>query len=57
MTKEHYLSFAAWVEMERVLMIRLYPEQDGAVRLPKARSGKLYSGCSRSGLFTQELPR
>ena len=56
MTKEHYLSFAAWVEMERVLMIRLYPEQDGAVRLPKARSGKLYSGC-RNGLFTQELPR
>ncbi len=39
MTKERYLSFAAWVEMERVLMIRLYPEQDGAVRLPKARSG------------------
>ena len=57
MTKEHYLTFAAWVEMERVLMLRLYPEQDGAVRLPQARSGKLYFGCSRDGLFTQELPR
>ena len=54
MTKEHYLTFAAWVEMERLLMIRRYPEQYGC---PRPRSGKLYFGCSRDGLFTQELPR
>ena len=27
MTKDHYLSFAAWVSYDRMTLIRLYPEQ------------------------------
>ena len=35
MTKEHHLSFVAYVMYDRVTLIRLYPEQDACVRLPK----------------------
>lgn len=55
MEKDHYIRFAASVAMDRVLVIRLYPEQGGEVRLPNLRRGsKLYLGCSRDGLF--EIP-
>ena len=55
MEKGHYIRFAASVAMDRVLLVRLYPEQGGEVRLPNLRRGsKLYLGCSRDGLF--EIP-
>ena len=55
MEKPHYIRFAACVAMDRVLLVRLYPEQGGEVRLPHLRRGcKLYLGCSRDGLF--EIP-
>lgn len=51
MTKEHYISFVAYVRFDRVLTVKLYPEQDGEVRIPQMRGGKLYFGCSQHGLF------
>ena len=55
MEKGHYIRFAASVAMDRVLLMRLYPEQGGEVRLPNLRRGsKLYLGCSQDGLF--EIP-
>ena len=51
MTKEHYIGFAAYVGVDRVLMVKLYPEQDGAVRFPKMHGGKLYFYCNKHGLF------
>ena len=51
MTKEHYISFFSYVRFDRVLTIRLYPEQGGEVRLPQMRGGKLYYYCSMHGLF------
>jgi len=51
MEKTHYLVFAAYVKSDRVTLHRLYPEQDGAVRFPVQRGGKLYVYCSRHGLF------
>ena len=51
MNKEHYIAFAAYVAFDRVLTVRLYPEQDSAVRFPKMYGGSLYFYCSRHGLF------
>lgn len=52
MTKEHYLTFAAWVSYDRVLLMRLYPEQAAEVRFPGSRRGQLYFYCSRHGFMT-----
>lgn len=56
MEKGHYLRFAAWLGTERLLLVRLYPEQGGELRIPQMRGGgKLYLCCSRDGLFEQPL--
>lgn len=55
MAKDHFLTFAALVDYDRVLMVKLYPEQDPAFRLPAGSRGTLYLGCSRHGLFKQKL--
>lgn len=51
MTKEHYISFVSYVSFDRVLTVRLYPEQASAVRFPKMYGGKLYFYCTKHGLF------
>lgn len=52
MEKDHFFRFAAYVATERVLLVRLYPEQGGEFRIPQLRGGgKLYLCCSRDGLF------
>ena len=51
MTKEHYISFIAYVRFDRVLTIKLYPEQDGELRFPQMRGGKMYYCCNTDGLF------
>jgi len=51
MTKEHHLTFAAYVKSDRITLHRLYPEQEAAVRFPAQRGGTLYVGCSTHGLL------
>lgn len=51
MTKEHFISFVAYVACDRVLTVKLYPEQDAAVRFPKMFGGKIYYYCNQHGLF------
>ena len=51
MEKDHYFRFAAFVGTERVLLVRLYPEQGGEFRIPQMRCGKLYLCCSHHGLY------
>lgn len=51
MSKEHYINFIAYVTCDRILMTRLYPEQNGEVRFPKFYGGKLYFGCNQHGLW------
>ena len=51
MTKEHYISFVSYVRFDRVLTIRLYPEQGGELRFPKMYGGKMYYYCNIHGLF------
>ncbi|WP_242875985.1 hypothetical protein [Cellulosilyticum sp. I15G10I2] len=50
MTKEHYLSFAAYVKSDRVFLNRLYPEQSPTCRFPITNGGKLYVYCIKHGL-------
>lgn len=51
MRKDHFFRFAAYVTVDRVLLVRLYPEQGSEFRIPQIRGGKLYLCCSRDGLF------
>ena len=55
MTKEHFISFVAYVTYDRVLLIKLYPEQNASIRLPKLcgkfERGKFYMYCNQHGLL------
>ncbi len=55
MEKEHYISFVAYVRFDRALIVKLYPEQGGELRIPQMRGGKIYCCCSRHGLFEAEI--
>lgn len=55
MTKEHYISFLSYVRFDRVLTVRMYPEQGGEVRIPQMRGGKLYYYCNVHGLFELKI--
>ncbi len=54
MSKDHFLNFIAYVMLDRILIVRLYPEQSAEVRLPKLSKGKLYFGCVKHGLWINE---
>lgn len=51
MSKAHHLSFVAYVTWDRVLLIKLYPEQNPEVRFPRMQKGKIYFYCSNDGLW------
>lgn len=55
MKKEHFISFVAYVTYDKVLLVRLYPEQGSEVRIPRLRSGMVYFGCSRDGLWVMKV--
>lgn len=55
MTKEHYISFLAWVSTDRLELVRLYPEGPTAARLLCRGMGRLYAYCSRHGLFSVKI--
>ncbi|WP_418739871.1 helix-turn-helix domain-containing protein [Enorma sp.] len=57
MTKEHYISFIAYVTMDGITFKKLYPEQEAAARLRMGASGTLYAYCNRHGLFKVHTPR
>ena len=56
MSKEHHIAFVAWLSYDRMLMVRLYPEQDAALRMPFLRRGALLAYCTRHGLMRINLP-
>ena len=55
MTKEHYISFVCYVRFDRVLTIKLYPEQDGELIFPQIRGIKMYYYCNTHGLFELKI--
>ncbi|MDD3414174.1 MAG: helix-turn-helix domain-containing protein [Lachnospiraceae bacterium] len=51
MKKTHYLNFIAYVTCDKILFVKLYPEQSGELRMPKLHGGKFYVGCNQDGLW------
>lgn len=51
MSKQHFISFVAYVRYDRVLLIKLYPEQQAEVRFPKVKGGDIYVYCTCHGLI------
>ena len=55
MSREHYISFAALVTDDMLLMKKLYPQWAMEARFPKYRHGMLYTYCTEHGLFSMRL--
>ena len=51
MTKEHFISFVAYVTCDRVQFVKLYPEGEAQTRLQMRGLGALYYYCNRHGLY------
>ena len=56
MTKEHYISFVAFVTSDRLQLVKLYPEGNAETRMQLRGMGTLYYYCNQHGLFKQRLP-
>ena len=55
MTKEHYISFVAYVTSDRFQMVKLYPEGNAETRLQLRGRGFLYLYCNRHGLMKKKV--
>jgi len=55
MTKQHYISFVAFVSSDRLQMVKLYPEGDAQTRLQLRGRGCLYYYCNQHGLFKRKI--
>ena len=51
MTKQHYISFVAFVTSDRMQFVKLYPEGNAQTRLQLRGFGVLYWYCNHHGLF------
>lgn len=55
MTKEHYISFAAYTNGSTAMLFKQYPEWNMQFTLPLYRSGRLVWYCTRCGLLYQDV--
>ncbi len=55
MTKQHYISFMAFVSSGRLELVKLYPEGNAEARMSLRGGGLLYWYCNRHGLFCQKI--
>ena len=55
MTKDHFISFVAFVTSDRSQLVKLYPEGNAETRLQLRGMGRLYYYCNRHGLFQKKL--
>ena len=55
MTKQHYISFLAFVTTDRVQIVKFYPEGNAETRLQLRGHGMLYWYCNHHGLFKKKL--
>jgi DNA-binding XRE family transcriptional regulator/desulfoferrodoxin (superoxide reductase-like protein) len=55
MTKQHYISFVAFVTSDRLQMVKLYPEGNAQTRLQLRGMGYLYYYCNQHGLFKKKV--
>ena len=57
MTKQHFISFLAYVTTDRMQLVKLYPEGNAETRLQLRGRGYLYWYCNRHGLFYSAYPK
>ena len=55
MTKQHFISFLAFITSDRLQMVKFYPEGNAETRLQLRGRGYLYYYCNRHGLFKQKV--
>ncbi len=55
MTKQHFISFLAYVTSDRLQLVKLYPEGNAETRLQLRGRGYLYWYCNLHGLFRQKI--
>ena len=55
MSKEHFIRFVCMITYDRMILVRLYPEQDALVHMPYVRMANLVWGCSCDGLMNINL--
>jgi DNA-binding XRE family transcriptional regulator/desulfoferrodoxin (superoxide reductase-like protein) len=55
MTKQHFISFLAYVTSDRMQLVKLYPEGNAETRLQLRGRGWLYYYCNRHGLFRRKV--
>ena len=55
MTKEHFISFLAFVTCDRIQMVKFYPEGNAQTRMQLRGRGYLYYYCNRHGLYRKKI--
>ena len=55
MTKEHYISFIAYITNDRCEIVKLYPEQKAEARFLKRGKGIIYIYCNKDGLIKKNI--
>ena len=55
MTKQHYLSFLAYVTADRIQIVKFYPEGNAETRIRLQKHGILYLYCNKHGLIKQKI--
>ena len=55
MTKQHFISFVAFVTSDRNQMVKFYPESNAETRLQLRGRGYLYYYCNQHGLFRKKI--
>ena len=55
MTKQHFISFAAYVTSDRIQMVKFYPEGNAETRMQLRGRGYLYYYCNLHGLFRRKV--
>ncbi len=55
MTKQHFISFVAFVTSDRIQMVKFYPEGNAETRLQLRGRGYLYYYCNQHGLFNIKI--
>lgn len=57
MTKQHYISFLAYVTSDSFELVKLYPEGNAERRFKMRMPGYLYVYCNKHGLFRMKVNR
>ncbi len=55
MTKEHFISFIAHLTMDRLQMVKFYPEGNAETRFSLRGGGFLYLYCNKHGLMKKKV--